>query len=174
MKTWFDGDYEAIFNSPDFLSSDVFEDGPWGCLDFYKVLFHKFPNSKFVLFTRDSDKWFDSMKSHSKGKSIGNTFRHSRIYNREKEFDEKFGPRYDYNKEDVDNLLELNESHREHYKRVFETRNRDIINFFMAHNPDRLIHCQLEHSGKWQFLGKSLSLTVPKDYDVHENASRNQ
>src|SRR5690554_6122442 len=53
---WFKGDYENIFNSFDFKTSQVFEDDPWFCLDFYKVLFHRFPNSKFVLVERDADK----------------------------------------------------------------------------------------------------------------------
>lgn len=169
---WFDGDYERIFNSPDFQKSTVFEDGPWSCLDFYKILYHRFPNSKFILFTRDSDKWFDSMKAHSSGKTLGNTYRHSRIYNREAEFDEKLGEKYSYSEGMSDNLLEINESHREHYKKVYRVRNNDILNFFDRHDRSRLIHCELEDKEKWKKLGAFFNITIQDGLEVHENASK--
>ena len=43
-KLYFDGNYEAIFNSADFRNNDVFEDGPESIGHFYKYLFHRFPN----------------------------------------------------------------------------------------------------------------------------------
>ena len=42
-RSWFDGNYEAIFDTEDFKQRQVFEDDPWWCLDFYKYLLrHKF------------------------------------------------------------------------------------------------------------------------------------
>ena len=58
---WFEGDYDFIFDDYRFKLSQVFEDDPWWCSDFYKVLFHRFPRSKFILIERDADRWFDSM-----------------------------------------------------------------------------------------------------------------
>ena len=48
-KLYFDGNYEAIFSSMDFKNNDVFEDGPESIGHFYKYLFHRFPNSIFIL-----------------------------------------------------------------------------------------------------------------------------
>ena len=79
-NSWLKGDYNAIFKSKDFAVNQVFEDDPWWCNDFYKVLFHRFPQAKFVMLERDSDKWFDSMVKHSRGKTLGNTHRHAIIY----------------------------------------------------------------------------------------------
>src|SRR5690554_120318 len=60
----FCGNYEAIFKNEGFKKFQVFEDNPWWENDFYKFLFYRFPNSKFILFTRNPDKWFDSMMNH--------------------------------------------------------------------------------------------------------------
>jgi len=39
---------------------DGFEDSPWNCRNFYKVLDEAFPGAKFILTTRDEDRWFQS------------------------------------------------------------------------------------------------------------------
>ncbi|HUF03560.1 MAG TPA: sulfotransferase [Aridibacter sp.] len=168
---WFEGDYESIFNSKDFRDHNVFEDDPWWCLDFYKVLFHRFPASTFVHFTRNSDAWFDSMIRHSNGRTLGNTYRHARIYRRESEFYRKFGSG-NYSDDEIDNLLELNESHRRHYIEIYESRNRDIPDFFDRNDPGRLISLRLEDSQKWKKLGGFFDLKVPENLEVHANRSK--
>ena len=64
-ESWYEGHYERIFSSIDFRAANAFEDSPWWLPGFYKILFHRFPNSKFILFTRDPDLWFESMVKHS-------------------------------------------------------------------------------------------------------------
>lgn len=164
------GDLESIFSSKDFKSHQVFEDNPWWEDNFYKILFHRFPDAKFILFTRDSDKWFDSMVSHSKGKTLGNTFRHSKIYRREEEFYTAF-PNENYYEsiKRVDNRLEINEIHRVHYKTLYNLRNKEIIDFFNAFNPNSLFTGQLEDSQKWKKLGAFFNLDIPDGYEVHAN-----
>lgn len=169
---WFKGDYESIFNSLDFKSSQVFEDDPWWCQDFYKILYHRFPRSKFILFERDADKWFDSMISHSGGKSLGNTYRHSRIYRRENEF-YKLGLKTLYSRE-IDNLLPLTEAERTHYTSLYILRNKEIKEFFKEHDNKRLFCCRLEDPDKWQKLGRYLNLKISSDYQVHANRSKSK
>jgi hypothetical protein len=53
---------QALEQVPDF---DVFQDDPWWM--FYKELHERFPSAKFVLTTRDSEKWFKSALTHFKG-----------------------------------------------------------------------------------------------------------
>ena len=169
-RLWFNGEYEQIFNSFVFKHGGVFEDDPWWCLDFYKVLFHRFPDSKFILFTRDSDKWFNSMVSHSKGKTLGNTQIHTKLYGRELEYLDKFGDHDNNNR--IDNLLDLNETHRSHYKKIYELRNQEIMDFFNKNDPSRLINLKLEDDDKWQKLGNYFNIKVDLNFKIHANASK--
>lgn len=169
-KLWYDGNYESIFNTNDFKISQVFEDDPWWLPEFYKFLYHRFPESKFILFTRDSDSWFNSMVSHSKGKILGNTWQHCKIYRGEKEFysildnDANFKPSKVY----LDSLLPI-VGHEKHYKDIYEVRNREIIDFFNENDSSRIIHCDLKDPDKWKKLGCFFEIDVPKDFTVHSN-----
>ncbi len=170
--SWFKGDYEKIFRSFDFKSRQVFEDDPWWCLNFYKVLFHRFPNSKFILLERDSDKWFDSMVKHSKGKTLGNAYRHSKLYRREHEF---YASNFDIDnlyKTNIDNRLPLDESHREHYKSLYELRIREVKEFFEQFGAERLICSTLESPNKWTDIGTFIGFKVSPDYEAHANKSK--
>jgi len=170
--SWYNGDFESIFNSEDFKSFQVFEDDPWWLPEFYKILYHRFPNSKFILFTRDSESWFQSMLSHSKGQTLGNTKLHCKLYRRENEFYQKFETDNSFEKslDKNDNLLSLI-GHKQHYTDLYETRNKEIINFFEEHNPSRLIHCDLRDNKKWQKLGDFFDIIVPNEFNVHSNKS---
>lgn len=167
---WFKGDYESIFKSLDFKLHQVFEDDPWWCQDFYKVLYHRFPNSKFILFERSPDKWFDSMKSHSRGKTLGNTYRHSKLYRREQEYYnlniEKF-----YSRE-IDNLLPLTEENRIHYTEIYRLRIREIKEFFHEFDNRRLLYARLEDPNKWQKVGRFFKINVKQGYEIHANKTK--
>lgn len=169
---WFKGDYENIFNSFDFKTSQVFEDDPWFCLDFYKVLFHRFPDSKFILVERNADKWFDSMVSHSKGRALGNTHRHSVLYQRLNEFyNQKFEEPNLYSSI-IDNKLPLNEEHREHYTNIYKLRNNEVKSFFEIFGSERLVNVKLEDNDKWQVIGNFFNIKVPDGFEVHANKSK--
>lgn len=174
-KFRFLGDYESIFSSPEFTRFQVFEDNPWFEGDFYKVLFHRYPKAKFILFTRDSDKWFDSMINHSKGKTLGNTFRHACNYRREIEYYQKF-PNYPHyeNLLKIDNLLELNENHRKHYISIYKRRNQEVVDFFNAVAPNSLFTCELEDTYKWQKLANFFNIEIEDSYSVHANKSNSK
>lgn len=164
------GDYEAIFKSQVFLEHQVFEDNPWWEGDFYKVLYHRFPDAKFILLTRDADKWFDSMVNHSNGKTLGNTFRHAKNYGREKEFYECFSDlEYYKTMEKIDNLMLIEEKHRSHYKSVYNLRNKEVIEFFNAFSQDSLFVGELEDEQKWVKMGAFFKIEVGKGYNVHAN-----
>lgn len=171
-KKWFLGDFESIFKTIYFKAYNAYEDNPWWFPDFYKILFHRFPNSKFILFTRDSEKWFNSMLSHSGGASVGNTKIHCKVYQRMTDY-------YSYIEEDnysqiseinVDNLLSL-ENKREHYIRVYEEYNKDVIDFFNRVAPSRLFVAQLEDNNKWKNLGKFLGIEINNEINFHSNKS---
>ena len=84
--SWYEGNYEKIFNSLEFKMTNAYEDSPWFLPGFYKVLFHRFPDAKFILFTREPDGWFKSMLKHSQGSVLGRAKVHCKIYRRELEY----------------------------------------------------------------------------------------
>jgi len=174
-ESWYNGDFEKIFSSKDFRTADTFEDSPWFLPEFYKFLYHRFPGSRFVLFTRDPDHWFSSLLRHSNGHHVGNARRHCKVYRRELEFWDLV------NKGIVDakgNLIPSEAdalapaSHAMHYKRIFELHNKEVMEFFRKHNPTRLFTTALEDKDKWLRLGDYLELDVPGDYEARENVSQ--
>ena len=169
---WNNGDYESIFKSPDFINNQVFEDDPWWCGDFYRYLFHRFPESKFVLLVRDSDKWFDSMLNHSGGMSLGNSLRHARVYRRESEF-YKINSGFninDYNERSNDCLLPL-AGKSEHYKKIYEIRNNEIISYFNKYGKERLFYSTLEDQDKWVKMGVFFDKKISVKSIFHSNKS---
>ncbi len=173
--SWYDGDYEKIFTSRDFRRSNAYEDSPWFMPDFYKILYHRFPGSKFILFLRNPDSWFKSMLKHSNGNIIGASRVHCKIYRRELEYlcllkkgqiDEK-----------MENSLEMNKTLKligleEHYKEIYRLHNEEVVDFFSRHAPDALHVGQLEDPDKWNKLGAFLGVQVPAGYESHENYSK--
>ena len=85
-NSWYEGNYEKIFSSEDFKLTNAYEDGPWFAPDFYKVLYHRFPTAKFLLFERDPDAWFKSMLRHSGTNILGRSRNHCKLYRRELEY----------------------------------------------------------------------------------------
>lgn len=172
-NSWVQGDFETIFNSRDFKINQVFEDDPWWLPEFYKVLYNRFPNSKFILFTRNEDDWFNSMITHSKGKTLGNTMLHCKIYRREEDFYNLFPDqtkRLEYDKKRVDNLLKLKD-YEAHYKNVYRIRNQEIKDFFEERAPKVLFTCELEDLQKWNKLANFMNISVADDMDIHKNKS---
>lgn len=168
-RKWAEGQFEDIFQSDDFRGHQGFEDGPWFCPEFYRVLYHRFPRSKFILFERDADAWFASMLSHSGGRSLGVTAVHAKIYRREAEYldlcDRVETPA------DVDvNGLAL-AGHEDHYTQIYRTRNRETRQFFQDRDPDRLYYSRLEDPDKWKGLSAFLGHDPAHAHEVHENRS---
>lgn len=171
-KLHYENRYEDIFSSHDFNLYQVFEDNPWWAPNFYKVLYEYFPESKFVLQERDSKAWFASMIKHSGGRTLGNTRRHARIYEREDEFNERLknDPEFKPTDNEVDNLMSLI-GMDDHYIRIYENHIRDAKQFFSNNKPDALLVVQLEDPYKWQKIGKFIGFDVPEDFDIHSNKS---
>lgn len=154
----YDGDYDAIFRDPEFIFYQAFQDHPWFFPETYKVVYHKFPNARFILFDRDPDAWFDSMVALAQ-KPQGNFSApeiHAWIYRREAELLNKTDSGEPFmSLSDMDeNTLE---QQREHYKGVYIRRNREVRNFFARKAPEQLFYTSLDDPDKWdglaQFLG---------------------
>lgn len=171
--SYFNGDLETIFRSKDFIYSKVFEDDPWWVGDFYKLLYHRFPKSKFILLERDADKWFNSMVSHSNGRTLGITHIHSTQYQRLKEFHEVVGVGQNNAYTGIiDNALPLGEAHREHYTSFYKIRNEEVKLFFHHHDGGRLFNARLEDEELWLKMGRFFNIDVQPGYNIHLNQTK--
>ncbi len=168
-RKWVNGQFDAIFDSDDFKRHQGFEDGPWFCPEFYRVLYHRFPRSKFILLERDAEAWFASMLSHSGGRSLGVTAVHAKIYRREAEYLDQLEQAK--SPADVDqNGLAL-DGRKDHYIDVYTTRNRETRQFFKDHDASRLFAGRLEDPDKWKKLAQFLGHDPAQAHEVHENKS---
>jgi hypothetical protein len=177
-RLWYQGDFEAIFSSPEFLRSNAYEDDPWWLPGFYKVLFHRFPNAKFVLFTRNPDSWYQSMLWLGKGSVIGRTKIHCKIYRRELEyFDLLRAGLLDAQQEHpeiIEKTMKMAATLAEHYKNIYILHNLEVQEFFQRHAPKALFVADLEDPDKWMKLGHFLGVKVPPTYDSRENVSKKE
>ena len=167
-----EGNYEKIFRSLDFRASNAFEDSPWWGPEFYKVLYHRFPNSKFILMERDEDAWYKSMCSLFGGDIIGTALNHCKIYRREDEYydllDRGMINEISENTHGTRKIMKLTDK-GQHYKALYKLHNREVKDFFKRHDETRLFVCNLEDPAKWQKLGEFLRIDVESSYDSHEN-----
>lgn len=171
-QKWHKGDYEAIFRSKEFRKFDAYEDNPWWFPDFYRVIHCRFPSAKFILFTRDPDKWFDSMLKHEKIYTLMNNYTHNRIYQKLDLFYDKVDndPAFTPEVYDPENHLPFDEA-RDHYLKVYNTYNREVLEYFTKHAPGQLFITELTDPEKWVKLGAFLRLDVKPGVEVHANKS---
>lgn len=163
-NTWsqkaYDGNFDSIFRDPEFICYQAFQDHPWFFPEIYKVLYHKFPKAQFILFERDPDDWFDSMiaLAHKPQGNFSSPEIHAWTYRREEEFQHKTerGEHFESLSEMDIKTLEIQ---REHYKRVYIRRNKEVRNFFANKNSDRLFYSTLENPDKWNMLAHFLGTT---------------
>ena len=166
---YLDRDYERIFSSDKFREFQVFEDHPWFLLDFYKYLYHRFPDAKFVHFVRDSDKWFDSLKYlYDEVHNSTIFYWHFKAYGL---LDEYYKMLENSNPGNLPRLR-IDESQRAHYIGIYEMANREITRFFDAHDKGRIIQQELEDPEKWKKLVKFFDIECDPCPNVHENKSR--
>ena len=173
--SWLIGDYESIFNSDAFKSTNAYEDSPWWLPDFYKILYHRFPNSKFILLSRNLDRWFQSMINHSKGNVLGDMKIHCKVYRRELEYYDLVNSgiinektEYEIHAEKPMKLID----YAEHYKEIYRLHQIEVIDFFEKVSPNSLFVGRLEDPLKWTKMGHFLNIEVPADYDSVENISK--
>jgi hypothetical protein len=168
---WEKGDYDRIFRSLKFRSFQAYEDNPWWFPDFYRVLHQKFPEAKFILLTRDSNKWFESINNHKSIRGLSNTYRHNKIYNKLDIYYEKIDSIQNSN---FSNVPEIPfEEAKERYVMTYNIYNREVVEYFKKYAPNKLFTTKLEDKNKWVDIGEFLGIKVSENYDAHANKSKN-
>ena len=174
-ELWYEGDYESLFRSSDFRSANVYEDSPWFYPNFYRVLYHRFPEAKFVLMERDPNTWWASMKNQCQGDILGLNRIHSKVYRRESEFFELIdeGSITDEMWTSIRDEKKMSlVGHESHYKKVYKIHSKEVKSFFQNKSADVLHVGNLEDPNKWKKLGNFLSINVPSGYECHKNKSK--
>jgi len=113
----------------DFIKKgDSFDDQPFGHGEFYKILHEKYPNAKFVLTVRDGETWYRSMFNQLSLR-IGPR--------RPNDVEGKFTPYYNCQRngyvalgKHIKITYGENIFNKEEAIKIFENRNREIIEFF--------------------------------------------
>lgn len=168
-RLWLEGAYESIFSSETFRQTELFEDDPWWCPQFFRLVARRYPESKFILLERDPDTWFDSLCRHSGGRNPGWSDVHARIYEREEDL-RKLLAQNPTLSPDAWGLLSIVE-HREHYKRLYRRHGESVRAFFES-QPERLFIGQLEDSSIFSRMCEFIGLTPNPDISVpRANAS---
>jgi hypothetical protein len=160
---------------------NFFQDLPFSQGDYYKKINKIFPNSKYILTTRDSDKWFKSLCNFHLiyFRNMGFNFKDITEVKKEhlKKFDWiKEGYYYDYTKnfwisEIKDNQLIYNWNllyNRDHYINIYEKRNKEIEDYFQNKKEDLLIFNVSENSNILKILNflnmnKDLNFDLPHE-----------
>jgi hypothetical protein len=166
-QNYYDGKINSIIKSPDFLSAQVFEDGPWFQPFMVKFIYHEFPDAKFVLLTRPPIDWFKSMIKHSGGVTVGLTERHCEVYDR---------------LEDYEWLREHSELKRDaclslfdkpmHYINIYKKKTLEVKSFFnrMSNSSDRVFIGDLYADDVYERIAHFLCIKRPVFLDriVHK------
>lgn len=164
---------------------NFFQDLPFSQGNFYKTIDQIFPNSKYILTVRDSDKWFKSLCNFHLNyfRNMGFSFKNITEVKKEhvKKFDWiKEGYYYNYTKnfwisEIKDNQLTYNWNllyNKDHYISVYEKRNKEIQKYFQRKEKDLLIFNVSENKDILKilnFLNMNKELNFDLPYELKSN-----
>lgn len=112
---------------------DAFEDTPW--FIFYKELLELYPDAKFILTVRDTEKWYESVLKHFGG------------YDRK-----SYHWIYDGKGDPVGN--------KELYIQKFVAHNQDVVDYFNKKNKELLV-MDLPKDFSWNILCSFLNCSKP-------------
>lgn len=155
-RHWYNGNYEAIFSSELFREHEVYEDDPFWFPDFFKCVYHRVPDSRFILLYRDSDSWFKSMVRHSYGFTLGQTEIHAKIYRREEELQWLARNIPDF-KARMPKLMVLYDK-AAHYKAAYERHIAEIEAFFVGPRASSVYMAKLGDPDAWPGMKEWLGL----------------
>jgi len=124
------GNLEPAFNIVELF--DAFQDNPWPIL--YRELDKKFPNSKFILTIRDSDKWLESSVNYF---GYSNTKMREWIY----------GVGHPKGNEQI-------------FLNRYNKHNKEVLDYFKD-RPNDLLIFSLENGDGWEKICSFLDKKIP-------------
>lgn len=169
-RHWFNGNYEGIFTSDAFRENEVYEDDPFWFPDFYKYLYHRVPDSRFILLYRDADSWFKSMVRHTNGFNLGQADIHAKVYRREDDLHwlEKNIPDFDPSAPKAMVLFDK----AAHYKAAYERHTLEVEKFFSGPRANALFMARLSDSDTWVKMKEWLGLPDKEGVNMGAHAHK--
>lgn len=120
IQTWMDGDYETIIQFAKPFRS--LSDSPWNHSNAYQLLDAAYPGSKFILTTRESHSWFDSL------------YRHAHPIERL-----PYGREFHHHEYGLPIGKPLSRDLEQHYIDIYEARNASVQDYFRDRPEDLLV-----------------------------------
>jgi len=142
------GDYQKLFDFVRSSGMDSFQDRPWNCPGFHKILDKEFPGSKFIYLKRDPLSWLGSLKRFYK--DDGKTDVLPIVFNRRWHgwlFPLLYGVTH----------ITGNEAKLVEY---LHKRDADVLGYF-KNRPDNLLVLNLEKNHGWKELCVFLEKPIP-------------
>jgi hypothetical protein len=168
---WHDGDFEAIFQSPEFAQAEAFVGSPWHLPEFYKVVHQRVPGARFVLLTREPESWFASLLADGGGVAACDSRLHAKAFRRELEFLRRLhAGELDDRRDARGRRLPL-AGLAAHYAEVYRLHNSEVLEYFGRHAADALHWGELEDPRLWPRLARFLGAEVPIGYTCRINAT---
>ncbi|OOZ40376.1 hypothetical protein BOW53_07835 [Solemya pervernicosa gill symbiont] len=110
------------------------------------------------------------MLNHKLIKQTANDYLHSKIYRNLDSYYDKNAKNSDYIPEVDDSIDHMPlEDKRDHYIKVYEEYNREVIEYFKKYAPEKLFITSLSDNNKWLDIGGFLGIKVNVDYECHAN-----
>jgi hypothetical protein len=150
---------------------DSFHDFPWNYFDLYKDLDAAYPDSKFILTIRDSDRWFDSFLrwgTRPDGEE-DILWRVKKNPNRKRQVVENFEEmvKLQYGLDEIGPVKKFESN----IVAAYDKRNAEVIEHFQG-RPDSLLIIDWEKSGGWKELCDFLNVPVPNCPFPHINKGK--
>ena len=158
-----DGRFDEILKSNDFKNNFIFEDSPWSYVPLIKHIYHTYPGSRFVYFSRPVDDWFNSMLSHSGGMNPGKTKTHCIVYGRLDEYYSMIEKGEEIKQ--TNGLSLVNEFER--YKDFFNNHYLQLKAFFEDKDHKRFYFGDLYDKNRLIKLNEHFNLNLKNTDDVH-------
>lgn len=155
-------DYDKLFNIINYY--DAFADIPWGGSDLYQALYEHFPNSKFILTTRETESWYLSFEKmitrfDSNLETALDSFHAKGRYGAVHFFKEVFH---------IETLSGNREKIIEHYN----THNQNVLDFLNGRGADFIV-MDISGGDGWDKLCNFLNKPIPRQPFPHANKSPN-
>jgi hypothetical protein len=173
-RCWYNGNYEGIFSNEQFRQFEVFEDDPFWFPDFFKVVYHRVPGSRFILLNRDSDSWFKSMVRHSNGYSIGRTDIHAKVYGRQDELRWLAKNVAGFDPQQPRSMVLYDKA--AHYKAAYERHTAEVEAFFTGPRASSFFMAKLGHPDTFPRMKEWLGLPDKEgvQMEVHTHKSKSE
>lgn len=154
-------DFEEILKITHYF--DAFADAPWAGGRLHPMLEQKYPNAKFILTTRDSEKWFNSLQKMLCKFATGpadafETFHKEGRYGIVRFLSKVF---------DIDTLA----NNKEKIIAGYEQYNEEMLAYFAGRED--FLHFDLTVDGNWEELCAFLNKPIPQADFPHQNKAPN-